>query len=110
MERRQYNQGPTRMADAVAHADLEATLSRGEIPSLIKAKAPPAPRVEGRGHQLWVRLATTFAQRYAFEPPLGGRVMSPSPTVYVDPGKQLPDVVRVDWRRPNAVIPGSFLP
>jgi len=98
------------MADAVASAGLEATMTRGDIPSVIRAKEPPAPRIEGRGHQLWVNLATTFAQRYAFEPALGGRALSPSPTAYIDPGKQLTDIVRVDWRRPSAVIPGSFLP
>lgn len=105
-----WNQGPTRLADSIVVEHLVTEVSTGEYPSLIRAKAPPALDVVSPSPQQMVRMPTTYRRPTIIEPHLGGRALSPDPVVFISPDHQLPQEVRINWRRPDVVIPGSFLP
>lgn len=105
------NQGPINLADQLPSEVIKDQKFGGEIPSPIRAKEAPAPDVNGGGKALLEDIPTTFFNPIEHTPPLGGREMSPPPDIYVDPAfTSMPDVPYVDMRRPDAVIPGAFLP
>jgi hypothetical protein len=98
------NAGPDRRANYVGNSTVLSPEGAKAPPPVVNPTPLPHPPAH-------VRIPSMTLHPYAILPYHGAvELVLPQPAAWIDPGLWNIDPQRIDWRRPDAVLPGTVEP